>query len=433
MTSHLSEDRYIVVSTDCHAGASIEAYKPYLERRWRDEFDGWATTFADPWGEQGEADRKMGLASYDSRINWESDLRRDLLESEGIVAEVIFPNTAPPFFPSGAIGVAAPTNRAEYDRRMAGLRAHNRWLADFCDALPGQRAGVGQVFLNDVEETLTEIRWIAEHLQGGIVIPGDAPGVPVALYYPKYDPIWQLCAELGVPVHRHSGFPGEPITKENGLAGAAIGLVENSFFAHRGLAHLILAGVFDRFPDLRFVLTENGAQWVPGYMAELDTLYEAAFVAGSIVHYFAEPAASALGRRPSEYFATNCYLGASFLTAQEAAMRNEIGLDRIMWGSDLPHAEGTYPYTLEALRATFAPLPQADVEQILSGTPADVYGFDLARLRPIADRVGPRVGDVHTPLSDAERPKTPEETITPALAPMPIAGYIESTKVVFAR
>jgi predicted TIM-barrel fold metal-dependent hydrolase len=429
MSSDSNDDRYVVISTDCHAGASIQGYKPYLDARWHDDFEGWASTFSDPWGEQGEADNKMGLASYDSRINWESDLRRDLLESEGIVGEVIFPNTAPPFFPSGVIGVAAPTERDDYQRRMAGLRAHNRWLADFCDALPGQRAGVGQVFLNDIDDTLEEIRWIAEHLTGGIVIPGDAPGVAVALYYSRYDPIWQLCAELGVPVHRHSGFPGEPISLENGLAGSAIGLVENSFFAHRGLAHLILAGVFDRHPDLQFVLTESGASWVPGYLAELDTLYDAALVSGSIVSYFAEPAVRALRRRPSEYFAMNCHLGASFLTAPEAALRHEIGLDRIMWGSDLPHAEGTYPYTLEALRATFAPLPRDDVEQILARTPAELYGFDMGLLQGIADRVGPRVADVHRPLTDAERPSTPDQTITPALAPMPIAGYIESTKV----
>jgi predicted TIM-barrel fold metal-dependent hydrolase len=219
------------------------------------------------------------------------------------------------------------------------------------------------------------------------------------------------------------------VSDENGLAGPAIGLVENAFFAHRGLAHLIFAGVFDRFPKLKFVLTENGAQWVPGYLAELDILFDAAFVDGSIVNYFAEPAARSLEKRPSEYFKSNCYLGASFLTPVEGAMRHEIGLNSLMWGSDLPHAEGTYPYTLEALRATFAPMPRGDVEQILSRNPADLYGFDLEFLGSVANRIGPLVSQVHEPLTQEEWPDTPADTITPALAPMPISGYIESTEV----
>jgi predicted TIM-barrel fold metal-dependent hydrolase len=424
-----SADRYIVISTDCHAGADVHAYKEYLERQWHEEFDAWAKSFSDPWAEEGDAERKLGLASYDSTINWDSKHRRELLESEGIVAEIVFPNTAPPFFPSGVIGAAAPQSRTEYEHRMAGLRAHNRWLKDFCDEVPGQRAGVGQIFLNDVDDALAEIRWVAENLTGGILIPGDAVGALVPLYYPKYDPIWRLCAELGVPAHRGNRNAGEPVSEYNGMAGAAIGLVENAFFGRRGLAHLILAGVFDRFPDLKFVLTENGAQWVPDYLAELDALYDGAFVQGSIAGYFAEPAARSLRKRPSEYFTSNCYLGASFMTAVEASMRHDIGVDRMMWGSDLPHAEGTYPYTLEALRATFASVPRKDVETILSRTPASVYGFDLSYLRGIADRVGPLVSKVHTPLTEAERPTTPDQTITPALAPMPIAGYLKSTAV----
>lgn len=423
-------ERYLVISIDCHAGASIPTYREYLDSKWYEEFDAWAKTFSDPWEDHSAvatSDRKMGVANWDSQLNWDSNKRQAILESEGIVAEVIFPNTAPPFFPGGMLSVAAPQTRSEYEHRMAGLRAHNRWLKDFCDELPGRRAGVGQIFLNDVEEAVEEIKWISENLTGGILLPADAPGGLVPLYYPKYDPIWEACSELGVPVHRHSNFPGEAVTEENGAAGSAIGIVESSFFAHRGLAHLIFAGVFEKFPKLRFVLTESGAFWVPGYLAELDALFDGAALKGSIVHYFAGAATETLGKRPSEYFAANCYVGASFLTAIEAAMRYEIGVDRIMWGSDLPHTEGTYPYSLEALRATFAPLPREEVKQILSGTPAEVYRFDLDELSRIADEIGPLASEVHRPLTEAERPRTPDQTITPALAAQPMPGYREST------
>jgi predicted TIM-barrel fold metal-dependent hydrolase len=425
-----ASERYLVISADCHAGGDIPTYRQYMASTWHDEFDRWAATFSDPWEDDSEVatdELKMGVANYDSRLNWDSGHRRDVLESEGIVAEVVFPNTAPPFFPGGVLTVAAPRERSDYERRMAGLRAHNRWLKDFCDELPGRRAGVGQIFLNDVDDAVEEIKWISENLTGGILLPGDAPGGLVPLYYPRYDAIWEVCAELGVPVHRHSNLPGEAVNEENGAAGSAIGVIESSFFAHRGLAHLIFAGVFERFPMLKFVMTESGAHWVPGYLAEMDALYEGASLRGSIVNYFAGPATQDLPRRPSEYFASSVYVGASFLTPIEGAMRHEIGLDRIMWGSDLPHTEGTYPYTMEALRATFAQMPREDARQILSLTAARIYGFDLAKLSEISDRIGPLASEVARPLTEAEWPKTPEQTITPALAAQPMPGYLEST------
>ena len=61
---------------------------------------------------------------------------------------------------------------------------------------------------------------------------------------------------------------------------------------------------------------------------------------------------------PSEYFARQCHIGASFLPPRDCARRQEIGVDRIMWGSDYPHVEGSHPYTREHLRLTFAGVPE---------------------------------------------------------------------------
>jgi hypothetical protein len=104
---------------------------------------------------------------------------------------------------------------------------------------------------------------------------------------------------------------------------------------------------------------------------------------------------------PSQYWHRNCYMGASFMRRVEAPLRHQIGVDRIMWGVDYPHSEMTYPYTTESLRWTFAGVPEAEMRQMLGANAADVYGFDLASLTPIGDRVGPAVRDVAEPL---ERP-----------------------------
>ena len=88
---------------------------------------------------------------------------------------MLFPNTVPPFFAQGNLTALEPT-AADYERRWAGLQAHNRWLADFCAAAPGRRAGLAQIFLNDVDDALAEVRWAKENMDvfGGILLPNVA-------------------------------------------------------------------------------------------------------------------------------------------------------------------------------------------------------------------------------------------------------------------
>ena len=124
-----------------------------------------------------------------------------------MVAEVLFPNTIPPFFPGGSIVITPPSSREEFEHRWAGLRAHNRWLVDFCSRGAGRRAGVAQIMLNDVDEAVREIGWIKESgLLGGVMVPGVPPGSNIPpLYDPVYFPIWAACADLDVPMHHHGG------------------------------------------------------------------------------------------------------------------------------------------------------------------------------------------------------------------------------------
>ena len=109
--------------------------------------------------------------------------------------------------------------------------------------------------------------------------------------------------------------------------------------------------------------------------------------------------------RPSEYFERQVHLGASFLPQGDCAVRHEVGLDRIMWGSDYPHVEGSYPYTREHLRLTFEGVPEDEIQQMVGLNAARVYGFDLEKLAPIAARVGPTKAEVALPLDRAAVPK----------------------------
>ncbi|MEI2697507.1 MAG: amidohydrolase family protein [Microthrixaceae bacterium] len=93
----------------------------------------------------------------------------------------------------------------------------------------------------------------------------------------------------------------------------------------------------------------------------------------------------------------------------DAAAREVVGADRMMWGSDYPHNEGTFPHTREALRQRFSDVDEAAMRMLLADNAAALYGFDLDALAPIAARVGPTVGELRVPLT--ELPEDPSEAL----------------------
>jgi predicted TIM-barrel fold metal-dependent hydrolase len=74
---------------------------------------------------------------------------------------------------------------------------------------------------------------------------------------------------------------------------------------------------------------------------------------------------------------------------REAELRYETGVANIMWGSDYPHPEGSWPVTREQMIATFRGLPEDEVAAMLGGNAARVYGFDLEKLAPLVAKIGP--------------------------------------------
>jgi len=384
-----ASDHYIVISADSHGGGSMEMYREYLDPEFRDDFDAWRGDYANPFRDLQGGNRTR---------NWDGERRITEQQGDGVVGEVVYPNTVPPFFPTGALLARPPHGEQEFRQRLAGIRAHNRWLADWCAEAPERRAGVAQVFLNDMDEAVKDVIWAKEHgLRGGILVPGvpdDAKWIE-PLYSPTYDKLWAACQDYDVVVNQHSGG-GSPDYGDYPAAGLLF-LTETVFFSKRGLSHLLLGGVFERFPKLRYVMAEQGCSWVPELMDRLDA-YHAQMQAIGRVGELGFPAEDILPLKPSEYIARNCWFAASFPGKAEAASRHKIGVDRVVWASDYPHHEGTYPFTVESLRWAFADVPPAETARILGANAAELYGFDLDALAPYADADGPTVAEVAVPL-----------------------------------
>jgi predicted TIM-barrel fold metal-dependent hydrolase len=400
-------DRYILISSDTHAGGSHAQYREFLDPRFREEFDAWRSRYKNPFRDLGDERRLR---------NWDDDMRNSQQDKDGVVGEVIFPNTVPPFFPSFVL-FARPPKPDQYERRRAGIRAHNRWLEDFCGRFPERRAGIGQIFLNDVDDAIEEVKWIKEHnLRGGALLPTIPPDVDwiKPLNHPDYDRLWAVCEDLEVPVNCHGGT-GAPAYEPH-PSSALIMLAELPWYSRRPLVFLMLSGVFERFGRLKFVMTEQGCAWLPPLLKQLDGILASVRDRGAIGELRFKPE-HILPRTATEYFRQNVWIGASFpRIADVAAAREKLGIDKIMWGSDYPHDEGTYPYTTLSLRQIFHDWPEDDLRTVLAGNAAALYGFDLDALAGPASRLGPAVSEVSRPLT--ELPEHPNEAL---LANVPAA------------
>lgn len=385
-------DRYLLISADCHAGPLPGVMRSYITPRYRDAFDAWQADQAGMlarraehtgeaiYGAEALADFQAEDAVTHSGIDgaWDSKRRLAELDQDGIVAEVIFPggsmHTVSPF---GA-GLMTYQYAQDADVWWEGCRSYNRWLADFCNETHGRRAGVGLITIDELPRALAEVRWLRENgAFGGIVLPADTNGNP---YYnhPRYEPLWSVCEDLEMPIHTHSGW-----TPNYGRWDGSLGifLYEISWFAHRPFHFLIWSGVFERHPRLKFVMTEQGSSWIVPALAQLDSQYELPMF---------RHLRRKLPRKPSEYYHSNAYLGAAFMDDTAAVQRYEIGVDKLMWGSDYPHIEGTWPHTAEKLSRAFASVPREEAAKMLGGTAAKVYGFDVEQLGKLAAQLGPQ-------------------------------------------
>ncbi|HYA68703.1 MAG TPA: amidohydrolase family protein, partial [Acidimicrobiales bacterium] len=124
-----------------------------------------------------------------------------------------------------------------------------------------------------------------------------------------------------------------------------------------------------------------------------------------------------ISKLPSEYFGTNIFVGASTMSKEEIRRRHVLGLDAVMWGTDYPHPEGSWPQTAVKLKADFCDVSVEETRQLLGETAARVYGFDLDALRVIAERVGP------TPQDLGQDPALRADPAAPATAKWWLADY----------
>ncbi|MFO1536419.1 MAG: amidohydrolase family protein [Actinomycetota bacterium] len=396
-TVFADNDPYFIVAADSHAGLPTEQYREFLASKYHDAFDDFLGERAalleevTRMGIRDEAYAKKWFEDNDEGLagGWDAIKRDQALDADGVAAEVVYPDAdaveSRTCVPCGAgLGL-----RGDLDPElgMAGAQAHNRWLAELCAVSPERRCGVALVPITaELDDVLGEIRRAKESGLGAVMIP--AMWVNQAPYHDRrYDPVWALCEELQMRVVTHSGSAARDEYGDH----LGIYVTEVTWWPARPLWFLLWSGVFERFPGLRFGVTEGGCWWLPGLLWSWDRLF------------MGQKGVEKLGRDafkgnvtmlPSEYVDRNVFTGLANVKRRELGMRYEIGIPNMCWGTDFPHPEGTWPNTRDWLVKTFFDIPVDETRRMLGLNAVEIFGFDLGSLRPLAEKIGPTPEDL---------------------------------------
>ena len=393
--------RTAIISVDGHVKASRAGYRDYIEQQYLDDYDASVKAAEDA----GFPDAGNLNPEYGFDAQWDSDRRLEAVESQGAVAEVLFPNGQP--FQVNRLEDFGRANNPEL--AAEGRRAYNRWLADFCAEAPGRRAGQAVVSFDDVDQAIKDIHWAKEHGLGGIMMPALNPG-GINFFDPVLDPIWAAVQDVGLPISQHGGA-GLPGYSAPGFASILTISVENAFYSNRSLWQIIAGGVFDRFPDLLVAFIETQLIFIIPAIEHLDATLSWSDDWMAFARFMKRERTCT--RLASEYVATNCFIGVSPFDPRQIPMEQLVGKDadqqplpgfhigagNAMFGLDYPHFESIVPNAMEKV-AGLAGSPSVtddDVRKILFDNAAELYGFDLDVLQPHVDRVGFELEEVLAP------------------------------------
>jgi predicted TIM-barrel fold metal-dependent hydrolase len=403
-------DKMLIVSADGHAGAPPDAYLDYIEEEYREDLKA-LVEIDQSWRDSAPTQRRYTEATLDlvdrgEAIRgggefgaYELDRRLKELDREGVAAEILIPGhqvAMLPFF--SVINHPYPA-----EHRAAGARAYHRQLADVLAESDGRLYGIGDPGpCTDIDATVRELRWLNDHGFVGVAPPGVVadPALP-PLVDRYYEPFWSACVDTELAVVVHAGYGLGQYGKEQGemlaMMVGQIGVEETlraQFTAdvsidqfpedspvraaitgpRRIFWQLMLAGVFDRYPQLKLVLTEIRADWVPATLDLLDRQLP--------------PADHGLSMSPRDYWHRHVYVTPSSPRPYEIDMRHQIGIERLMFGMDYPHPEGTWPNTREWVRHAFAGVPEGEARQILGLNAIKCFGLDQDHLAAVADKIG---------------------------------------------
>ena len=275
--------------------------------------------------------------------------------SDGVEAGVLYPT----------VGLSLYRCIKDSELLTAIFRAYNDWIAEFCKPFPDRLRGIAMLNVSDVVEGVKELeRCAGIGLAGAMITVYPHDSSPYNS--PEYEPLWAAAQDLGTPLSLHfttnRPAPGEAKSFIHAMThwdGTNI-----DHWVRMSLAHMTFSGVFERYPKLQVGSVEHELSWVPHFLDRMDYAYTQRGQGDA--YQFKED------MLPSDYFHRNV-----FLSFQEDGLgiklRDDIGLDNLLWGSDYPHAESTFPRSRQILEEILAECTEEEKAKIAGGNAARVY------------------------------------------------------------
>jgi len=294
------------------------------------------------------------------------------MKIDGVADEVLYPSQGLFYY-----------KVADTPLMSAIFRAYNDWLTEFCSTDPNRLKGVAMINLDDVSEGVAELERTAGMGLAGAMIT-EYPQEHRRYDSPEYEPLWAAAQDLNMPLSLHTATRREGRTRAAGATSVrdASGRATKVFYPATSMCDMVFSGVFERYPKLKLAIVEFELSWVPYLLDSMDYTYRERHE--EALYRFKGDA------RPSDFFHSNVYL--SF---QEDAvgirLRDIIGVDRLMWGSDYPHSESTFPRSQEILAEILSGVPSDEQDKIVGSNAAVVYGFDLAK---VSQEISPKISPV---------------------------------------
>jgi predicted TIM-barrel fold metal-dependent hydrolase len=298
-----------------------------------------------PWpaaGRAGEYDAKERLADMDI---------------DGVEAEILYVGSG-----GASFGALTPSERVQ------ATRAVNSAAIEWASVDPKRLMPVYILPVEDIGAAVKEVeRVVSEHAKAVQVplVPREVGALP---YWDEaYNPLWEVLSETGLPISQHVGacrYLMGDVMAEDPTPYKGIFQSLPPLFMSECLADWTLSGVLDRWPDLRIVLVEAGIGWIPYFLERLDTMVTN--------HGWDSFPDKPISEKPSYYWHRN--MAATF-EQDQVGMRllDLVGIENLMWATDYPHPDSTWPRSQEVLATHLTQLGPDEVELVASGNVSRIY------------------------------------------------------------
>ncbi len=283
-------------------------------------------------------------------------------DMDGVDAEILY----------GPVRKAWNRIKEDDEAYHAVVSAYNHWLAEeYCAVAPDRLIALGVIPERGVDGAIAELEHCARLGLKGIAVSA----FPNGSLHPELedDKFWAAALSIGMPVSIHDeigqGSDADP-SRAGGGADLARRICTYGVKGATTVAKLVIDGVFERFPDLQIYMAENQIGWVPNFLDQMDVLWAR--------HRFwmeREQGLKPLDEPPSAYVRRNFHWG--FMdNPYGVKVRHDVGVDRVMWGSDMPHAPSDWPYSVEVIERNFVGVPEDEKRLMLAGNVVRYFHLD---------------------------------------------------------